>query len=123
MRNTSLRRWFFIVGLVTAVAAASAERVVRLAPNAVWNYNLTCLDFTSWEQPWFDDTAWSFGRGGFTGAETTPAILAVCNTRTLPNPSAAGRNGAAMYFRAYFDLPVTDSVSLILSNAVDDAAV
>src|SRR6185436_5565909 len=95
---------------------ANAQLFQIFPVNQTWKYNETeCLDGTNWQLPAYDDWAWPSGPGGFTGGETTAAILAQCNTTTLAAP--AGSGGRARYFRTHFSLASVDGVQLVISNA------
>lgn len=112
-----------LLGVAAATYQAAAQRFPILQVTNVWKYSIDCLNGTGWEQPGYNDAAWLSGPGGFTGGEGNAALLPVLNTRTLPAPNSAGRNGAAMYFRTHFNVASVVNLSLIFSNAVDDGAV
>src|ERR1041384_7017226 len=99
-------RAFMKISILTLLALASvfsileaqAQLTVVLPRTSTWHYNASqCLDSTGWEQPGYDDSAWSSGPGGFTGGETAAALLAQCSTTTLPAPAANGAAGRAQY--------------------------
>ena len=124
LQSNPFVKWLLPVMLLLAMATgAFAQRFTIFPLTNVWRYNTTCLDSTGWEQPGYDDSTWASGPGGFTGGENNAGLLPILNTRTLPAPNAAGRNGAAMYFRTHFTVSSSTNLSLIFSNAIDDAAV
>src|ERR1043165_5550603 len=57
----------------------------------VWKYSTDCHDGDNWQTPGYDDSSWLSGPGGFTGGETSAAILPILNTRTLPAPGSASQ--------------------------------
>lgn len=111
-----------LVGALLSLGmTAQAQRFNILPLTNQWRYSTACLDGTGWETRGYADGGWATGQGGFTGGETTASILDVCTTRTLPAPNTQG--GRAQFFRTHFNVASTNGLSLVFSNAIDDAAV
>jgi hypothetical protein len=116
--RTSVLPLLIAAGLATEARA----QLFNIFPRTnTWRYNTNCQFATGWETVGFDDSSWSFGPGGFTGGETTAAIVAQCATTNLPPPGGSA-GGRPNYFRTHFNVASTNGLSLILSNAIDDGA-
>ncbi len=110
------------VAMLAAVAGSQAQLTNLVPRTQVWRYQTNCQANNGWETAAFNDSAWPSGPGGFTGGETTAALLAQCATTNLPAPNAGGAGGRPNYFRTHFNVGSTAGLSLTFSNAVDDGA-
>ena len=108
--------------LLMLAAGVQAQLFNILPRTNVWRYQTNCQAGNGWETVAFNDSAWPSGPGGFTGGETTAALLAQCATTNLPAPNAGGAGGRPNYFRTHFNVASTAGLSLTFSNAVDDGA-
>jgi len=131
-KNKLLSNIATLAVLLAAPLTPAVAQVFNIFPvSQTWSYMATpsdttfCLNGTGWETVGYDDSGWPTGPGGFTGGENTAATLTslagLLNTTSLPAPTPS--QGRPQYFRTHFNVASTNSLSLILSNRIDDQAV
>jgi hypothetical protein len=92
--------------------------------NHAWRYDDSGADLgIAWRSADFNDDTWASGRGLFAFEESNAFVTARTNTiLTLTN--ASGSRFITYYFRTHFTVTnKPGSVSLVLSNIIDDGAV
>jgi len=118
--------------VLNTVTLTLAQDVDLITWSSVWQYNTNNLDGTGWEQPGFNDSAWSMGPG-LLGFESTVGTIAALNGLGAPTNTiilfdevnnAIYTNLPTAYFRITFDFPGDPGgIAMVLEHIVDDGAV
>jgi len=112
-----------ILGLMVGVNRVEAQQITTLIEfTNVWKYDQSGLELgTAWRTNDYDDSNWSSGTG-LLGSDTTPAVWTV--HAPINSPLAISTTVTSYYFRTTFQFSgVTNGLSLLASNLVDDGCV